>query len=216
MSVQNLFQENDYSIYAKTLLVQDFESEKLTVVNSADSNKKVDITVNNNSTLVIGDNGNADVFCDSIQFSGTNSNILDYYKEFNNATSSTPITVLDINSNNVTLTNINNFKITRVGNIVTIICPSFSTLISNGLSSNPYISSPIPSDFRSPNTISTTVPYLSTNTGLNIGLVILNTTGVLEWHPAYLANGVNGYWDPNYVSGNTSINVLKTTFSFIV
>lgn len=81
MSIQNLFQENDYSIYAKSLFIEDLETEQLTIVNSVDNNIKVDMTVNSANALVLGDSGNANVFCNSIQFSNSNSSILNYYQD---------------------------------------------------------------------------------------------------------------------------------------
>ena len=133
MSVQNLLQENDYDLHAKSLLVDDLEIEQITIVNSIDDTKKVNISVNSSEALVIGDDGDGNIYCNSMQFSFPDSSILQYYQDppafnivFTDSNSATYNATVHI----VRIGNFCNMTVTPAGNEF-IISTTITDMISN-------------------------------------------------------------------------------------
>jgi len=215
MSIKNLLSENNYVIHAGAIDVPSLDVNELVLVNSVDDTKKVELSSNNNNTLVLGPTGNKGLLASNIQFN-TNQDLLNYYSvmtssEANALQVTTPI------ATTVNLTN-TNIKFSRIGNIVVATLPDFNTLMSVapfGNRTTPYqLVSAIPSRFIPSTLVVSNFSYISTNFEEKVGIVSIDNSGIIRWVPNVGAAGAPGVWDST--ASSTSIDVFRSCISYCI
>lgn len=212
MSIANLLQANTYDIYSGSLQTNNIVLENANNINS------VQLSCNTNNTLVIGETGANDILAGGIQFNPS-QNILNYYLEL----SSSQASALQVSTPIGTIENLNSsrIKISRVGNIVTINLPSFSTIMNpNGNITTPYqLITPLPSQFRPLVLVSSLFTYITTHFGQKSGVISITPSGVISWTPM-VDVVVPGnppqltQWDSD--SSTTSVDVFRVSFSYVI
>lgn len=210
MSLSNLLQPNNYNVFTGAL-----ESPEIVIYNESDDTKKVELSSDTNNTLVIGPNGSKGILANNIQFD-VNQDVLNYYSVLTSSEASALEVVTPIGT--TFALSINQIRITRIGNLVTIILPilSVATIAPNygNITSTFQLASGIPSRFRPLIPIDGICEYYTTSNGSTLGVININTSGIIKWEPGRIAGGSSGVWQSTPTA--TTITVFRNTISYVI
>lgn len=201
MSLANLLQPNDYTIYAGSFDTNQLDVNTLNIVNASDDTKVVSLTTNSSTQLSTGNKG---ILALGVQFDASQSSLNHYYVD-----PADYVIPLAGGSEVGSLT----CNFTRLGQL--IFCTVRNFLEYSG---SPQVASvAIPSAYRPTHNIAVSLPMYSAGaTSGDKGIIymgFLNTSGILTFSQTVSDNGTGG--ETYYVGTNNDAS-QRYCFSYLL